>query len=120
MVKPFSPEVGSEVSEAEAKQWIEKYDAQLKDKGKDTRSVFFGRDILLSLLAQHGCSGISFMFAMRYSEYAKKEVLSLVLVGRREDGTLIWPDNSEGKDAISMATKSGMTVDHGTYCPPYC
>lgn len=120
MAKPFSPEVGSEVTEAEAKKWIEKYEANIRDKGKDTQSVFFGRDILLSMLAQHGCSGISFMFAMKYSEYAKKDVLSLVLVGRREDGTLMWPDRSAGKDAISAETKPGMTVDQGSFCPPYC
>ncbi len=116
MAKPFSPEIGTEVSEAEAKKWIEKYDSQLKDKGTDTRSVFFGRDILLNLLAQPGCSGISFMFAMKYSEYAKKEVVTLVLVGRTEDGRLLWPDDAAGKDA----TRSGMTVDSGTFCPPYC
>lgn len=116
MANEFSPEIGSEVSKAEAQKWIDKYDNDhRRDKGKDTKSVFYGRDILLQLLAQHGCAGITFFLASKYNEYAKKDTVQLVLVGRREDGTLLWPDTASGKDG-----SNGLTVDNGNYCPPYC
>jgi hypothetical protein len=117
MASPFNPEVGSEVPKDEAQKWIEKYDQEYrKDKGKDTKSIFFGRDILLRLLAQPGASGITFFLSMKNNDYAKKDTVNLVLVARSEDGTLLWPDDSAGKDGKT----GGMTVDVGTYCPPYC
>jgi hypothetical protein len=116
MANPFSPEVGSEVPKDEALKWIEKYDKEhRKDKEKDTKSVFFGRDILLRLLAQSGASGITFFLSMKHNDFAKKDTVNLVLVARKEDGTLIWPDNSASKES-----QTGMTVDNNTYCPPYC
>jgi hypothetical protein len=116
MASPFNPEVGSEVPKDEAQKWIEKYDNDhRKEKDKDTRSVFFGRDILLRLLAQPGSTGITFFLASKHSDFAKKDTVTLVLVARREDGSLIWPDNAAGKDS-----NPGMTVDVGFPCPPYC
>jgi hypothetical protein len=117
MASPFNPEAGGEVPKEEALKWIEKYDKEhRKEKDKDTKSVFFGRDILLRLLAQPGASGITFFFASKYSDFAKKDTVNLVLVARREDGSLIWPDDSP----TAKSDGGGMTVDNNIGCPPYC
>jgi hypothetical protein len=114
MANEFKPGVGGPVPKVDAQKWIKKYDDEHRpDKTKDTKSIFFGRDILLKLLEQKDCAGISFFLAKKHSDYAGKETVNLVLVGTREDGTLIWP--AEGKDG-----GSGTTADAGTLCPPYC
>lgn len=115
MANEFNSDVGGPVKKAEALQWIDKYDKERKDKDKDTKSIFFGRQILEEILAQPGCSGISFFFGMKYSDYAKKDTANLVMVGTREDGTLIWAENAAGKDG-----ESSIVADSGTQCPPYC
>lgn len=113
MANEFKPDVGGPVTKAEALQWIDKFDKQRKAKD-DTKSIFFGRKIIEQILAQPGCAGISFFFGMKYSDFAKKDTANLVMVGTREDGTLIWPDNG-GKDG-----GGGTVADSGTPCPPYC
>jgi hypothetical protein len=114
MANGFKPDVGGPVPKDDAKKWIEKYDKDHRpDKNKDTKSIFFGRDILLQLLAQEGCAGISFFLASKHSEYAGKDTVNLVLVGTREDGTLMW--SSDGKDG-----DGGTTANGGAVCPPFC
>lgn len=117
MANEFKASVGSAMAKSEAQKWIDKYDKEVrKEKDKDTKSVFYGREILEKLLAQPGCAGISFFFGLKYSEHAKKDTVQLVLVGTREDGTLMWSDGAEGKDASNTM----ITADSGTSCPPYC
>ena len=115
MANEFKSDVGGPVKKGEALQWIDKYDKERKDRTTDTKSIFFGRKILEEILAQPGCTGISFLFGMKYSDFAKKDVANLVMVGTREDGTLIWPENGAGKDGMG-----GVVADSGTMCPPYC
>ena len=117
MANEFKSSVGKPVPKGEAVKWIEKYDKDVrKDKTKDTKSVFFGRDILLSILAQEGCAGISFMLAMKHNDYAQKDMVTLVLVGTKEDGTLMWEESISGKDGNG----GGTTADDALPCPPYC
>ncbi len=72
--------------------WIEKYDKEMrKDKAKDTKSIFYGRDALLKILSEDGCTGITFFLALKNNEAVKKDTVQLVLVPTREDGSLIWP-----------------------------
>ena len=114
MANGFKPDVGGPVPKIDAQKWIEKYDNDHHpDKNKDTKSIFFGRDILLKLLAQDGCAGISFFLAKKHSDFAGKETVNLVLVGTKEDGTLLW--SSDGKDG-----DGGTTADNGSVCPPNC
>lgn len=113
MANEFKRTVGESVSKQDAESWIKKYDDEhRKDKGKDTRSVFYGRDLIEKILDQEGCTGISFFLASKHNDWAKKDQVQLVLVGTREDGQLLW--GTEGKDAGSTAGDNGLT------CPPVC
>ncbi len=95
MAKKFKPNVGEKISKKEAMEWIEKYDKEMrKDKSKDTKSIFYGRDMLLRILSEEGSAGITCFFALRYNEDVKKETLQLVLVPTREDGTHIWSEDA--------------------------
>lgn len=115
MANNFPPTIGGSVPKKEAEIWIEDYDREhRKDKEKDTKSIFFGKDVLLELLNQDGCTGISFFLASKHSDYAKKKTVNLVLVGRKEDGTLLWGSDT-GKDSGDPGT-----VDTGLACPPVC
>ena len=72
-----------------------------------------GRDALLQILGENKaeCSGISFFLSMKYSEFAQKDVVDLVMIGTKEDGTLIWKETTDLSNAAF----------DGTYpCPPYC
>lgn len=116
MANNFKPTIGESVPRKDAEQWINDYDREhRKDKDKDTRSVFYGKDILLKLLNQDGCTGISFFLASKHSEFAQKKTVQLVLVGRKEDGTLLWGTDGVGKDAGDPGS-----VDNGLACPPTC
>lgn len=116
MANEFKKTVGSEVPKKEALKWIEKYDNDhRRDKGKDTKSIFFGSEMIRKILDQPGCTGISFFLGLKHSDYAKKETVNLVLVGRLENGTLLWPDIDGGKDG-----PDGFVGDTGLPCPPDC
>lgn len=115
MANDFKPTIGGPVPKVDAEAWIAEYDKEHRpDKEKDTKSVFYGKDILLQLLNQEGCTGISFFLASKHSDYAKKKTVQLVLVGRKEDGTLLWGSNT-GKDGGDTGA-----VDTGLQCPPTC
>jgi len=122
MAKNFKPNVGGKISKKEAMEWIEKYDKELrKDKSKDTKSVFYGRDVLLKILSEEDSAGITFFFGLKYSEFAKKDTLHLVMVPTREDGTHIWKeDTTTSSPAASMSSGGEVAFDSGTLCPPYC
>lgn len=118
MAKKFKPNTGTKVTKKEAMTWIEKYDKELrKDKKKDTKSVFFGRDALLKMLSEDGSSGITFFLALRYNELLKKETVHLVLVPTKENGELIWPTDSA---SYKSTGDPAAAYDHGLPCPPYC
>lgn len=114
MANDFKPTTGGKVSKKDAEDWIKKYDDEKKDKSKDTTSVFFGRDFLQEILRTYpDAAGISFFFCKKHSSYAGKDVVDLILVPRKEDGTLIWPYEA-GKDGGQSAYNNGKT------CPPTC
>lgn len=113
MAKEFKSNVGGKVSRKEAMEWIDKYEREMrKDKNKDARSVFFGRDVLLRILSEEGTTGITFMFGLKYNEAVKRDTLQLIMLPTREDGSFIWQDESSRGDAIAF--------DGGLGCPPYC
>jgi hypothetical protein len=115
MANNFSPKDGGKVLYSEAEKWIKKFDDERKNKEKDPKSVFYGKEFLQSLLELPECAGISFFFAKKHSEFAGKEVLSLVLIPRKADGTLIYSSSPEGKDATNT-----YVWNKGTPCPPTC
>jgi hypothetical protein len=112
----FLSSVGTEISREQAREMVAKYDkAYRQDKERDTKSIFYGREIIERLLKEdERVSGISFFFGCKYSEFAQKDVVQLVLVSTLEDGTLLWPDSS-GKDM-----PVGGSADNGMACPPTC
>jgi hypothetical protein len=115
MANEFKPTVGNSVPRSEADIWIADYDKEhRREKDKDTKSVFYGKDILLELLGQEGCTGISFFLASKHSVYANKKTVQLVLVGTKEDGTLLWGANTGKGDGDTGP------VDNGLQCPPTC
>ena len=125
MAKNFKANVGDKISKKEAMECIEKYDKEMrKDKLKDTRSIFYGREMLLRILSEEGSAGITCFFALRYNEAVKKETLQLVLVPTREDGTHIWAEDAGPPKVMGKgkANDSGGAVafDGGLHCPPYC
>ena len=115
MANNFDPKDGGKVPFDDADKWIKKFDDERHDKGKDPKSIFYGRDFLQSILDIPECAGISFFFAKKHSEYAGKEVLNLVLIPRKADGTLIYSESPEGKDA-----STSYVWDTGKVCPPSC
>jgi len=118
MAKEFKPNVGGKVSKKEAMEWIEKYDKEIrKDKEKDTRSVFYGRDVLLRILSEDGSAGITFFLGLKYNEAVKKDTVQLVMVPTKEDGTFIWSDNDPTSKTIGGGA---VAFDGGYVCPPYC
>lgn len=128
MAHKFKPNVGKKVGKKEAEGWIDNYDKKHRhDKNHDTKSIFYGRDALLKLLAADGSTGITFFLALKPDEETKKDRVQLVLVPTTEDGKLIWDDNAAAKsDASSLAAATSLKdetsgpVDNGTACPPYC
>ena len=117
MANEFKPNVGGKVSKKEAMEWIEKYDKEMRsDKAKDTKSVFYGRDVLLRILSEDGSAGITFFLGLKYNEAVKKDTVQLVLVPTREDGTFIWSD----EDPASKIGGGAVAFDGGFQCPPYC
>jgi len=112
MADEFKSHVGEIVSQTMAREWIDKYDRERRtDKVTDTKSVFYGRDVLLKILSRDGCAGISFFYALKPNEN-NKDTLNLVLVGTREDGTLMWSEDGKGGQYYAF--------EFGTPCPPYC
>jgi hypothetical protein len=111
----FNPTDGGKVLKSDADKWIKKFDDERRDKLKDTKSVFYGKDILQELINTPECAGVSFFFAKKFSEELGKDVMNLVLIPTKADGTLIYPTSSDGKD-VSLQ----YVWDTGKTCPPTC
>jgi hypothetical protein len=113
MANEFKRNVGSQISKKEAQEWIAKYD---KERKKDTTSVFYGRDCIEAIFKDPQVTGISFFFARKKNKEGR-ELDDLVLVGTKEDGTLVW--NEEAPSSKDDGASS-QTYDGGLPCPPYC
>jgi hypothetical protein len=116
MANDFKPTIGSRVSKDEAEKWIKKYDDEhRKEKKKDTKSVFYGKDVLQAIIDTPHAAGVSIFLSMKYSPHAGKDTVNFVLVPTKEDGKLIWYEETSGKDGGT--TRSW---DEGAVCPPTC
>jgi hypothetical protein len=117
MAQEFNPNQGGKVPKADAEKWIEKYDREhRKDKGKDIKSVFYGKEFINKIFAENPqAAGISVIFGKKLNEYSGKDDMALVLVPTTEDGKLLWPTMTNGKDGSEAAA-----YDKAITCPPYC
>jgi hypothetical protein len=117
MANDFKRTIGNAITRAEANEMIKKYDNEhRKDKHKDAKSVFYGRDLIEKILGQSTeVTGITFFLAAKNNPWAGKDTVQLVLVGTKEDGTLLWPVDGAGKDDAG-----GTAGDNGLTCPPSC
>lgn len=107
----LSPDVGKPITKATANKWIENYHE--KHPKKDAiRARFFGSDIINQILEQDKCVGIRIYYAT--NDEGEKQLL---LVGAREDGSNIWPDDDA---SVVDASASGLIVDASSPCPPFC
>lgn len=125
MAEHFKPTIGARITKAQALEWIGKFE---KERKKDTKSVFYGKDTLLRILKDDKISGISFFFC-RKTDKNGKEFDDLILVPTKEDGTLVWgkdPDEKKQASAFSIASAEPTSAEddgpyeNGTGCPPYC
>lgn len=106
----FSKKDGTAIDSGKAKRWMKKYDDKHKE---DVKAYFFGSDIIRKIIDHPEAVGMRIYFG-----YGDEDKIQMVLIGAREDGSNIWPENSEGKDASGSG---GATVADGGYpCPPYC
>ena len=115
MADIFFPTDGGKVPKAEAEKWIKKFEDERKDKMKDPRSIFFGKDFLRQVIDTPDIAGVSFFFVNKYNDFAGKDTLDLVLVPTKADGTFVWPTTTEGKD-----DPGDSAYDTGRPCPPTC
>jgi hypothetical protein len=113
MANDFKPTVGHQVPKADAVKWIDKFD---KERKKDTKSVFFGRDAIEAILSDTRATGISFFFVRKYDDKQKKDIDDIVMVGTMEDGTLLWTNDAP----VNTMDSGSQTYDGGATCPPYC
>jgi len=88
MANEFKKNVGGPVPKSDAQKWIDKFD---KERKKDTKSVFFGKDVFDQIFADARATGVSIFFARKGDD--KSGYDDLVLVPTAEDGTLLWSDN---------------------------
>jgi hypothetical protein len=126
MAEHFKPTVGSRITKAQALAWIGKYE---KERKKDTKSVFYGKDTLYKILKDDKVAGISFFFC-RKTDKNGRDFDDLVLVPTKADGELIWgkdPDEKQKQStAFSIASSETSQDDgegpyeDGVQCPPYC
>jgi hypothetical protein len=113
MANEFKPDIGKKIPRGQIKQWQADY--QSKYPG-ETKSVFFGRQAIETILKDGTVTGISVLF-MRKNENGR-EFNDVALLGTTVDGTLVWKETgSSGKD---MPGDDGSGTDTGLVCPPVC
>ncbi|MFZ6008981.1 MAG: hypothetical protein ACOYXT_01440 [Bacteroidota bacterium] len=103
----LSKDVGGPIDKNKAKHWMKKFE----DKHKDgVRAYFYGSDIIRKIIDHPEAVGMRIYFA-----YGDEDKFQTVLIGAREDGSNIWPEDT-GKDGGNNA----VVADTAFPCPPYC
>lgn len=115
MANDFTPNVGSKIPKADALKWIDKFD---KERKKDTKSVFFGREALEAILSDTSVTGISFFFARKNENGKDKD--DLVMVGTRLDGSLAWTLPASARTSSDVDGDTSGVYDKARTCPDYC
>jgi len=115
MANEFKKNVGGPVPKATAEAWIEKFD---KERKKDTTSVFIGKDAIDAIFSDSTITGISIFFARKMKD--NKDFDDVVLVGRRENGELVWNGGGSTSTGGVTTMDGGNGTNSGLTCPPYC
>src|SRR5687767_14971089 len=104
----FNKKAGARISKQQAMEMIESFDKD--NQGKSTKSVYFDKQSLQSLLDTPGSVGVKIHYAK-----GKEGNHTLVLVPVDELGMALWEDDqAKSKDGEYGA------LNVGSPCPPYC
>lgn len=101
----FEKKAGARISKDLAKEMIESYEKDNKDQ---TRSIYFDKASLQSLLNTPDSVGVKIFFSKKDGKN------TLVLVPVNEIGQPLWEDD----EAKSRGGFGALNV--GNPCPPYC
>lgn len=97
---------GGPIELATAKKWTANYRG--KSPG-ETEAHYFGRDLILRILAQGSCSGIRVYYAL--DDKGNKQLL---LIGADSKGNNMLPGSG-------VASGGGNEIGDASFpCPPYC
>lgn len=105
----FSKQDAGPIDPSKAKKWMKKYEDRHPD---GIKAYFFGTDIIRKIIDNEEAVGMRVYFAI-----GDDDKMQMVLIGAREDGSNIWPDDV-GKDGSGGGR--GTVGDTGYPCPPYC
>ncbi len=109
--RSFTPEVGEDIGYELGAKMIQRWHRENPD---DVLASFTGRNIIESILAQPGCTGIRMFNAIN-----DLGIKQLVLVGVDKDGNNILEYTTIGDNGDVIKNK-GIVADRSTICPPSC
>lgn len=109
--RSFSPEVGEDIGYELGAKMIQRWH---KENPDDVLASFTGRNIIESILAQPGCTGIRMFNAIN-----DLGIKQLVLVGVDKDGNNILNFTTIGDNGELIKNK-GIVADRSGICPPSC
>lgn len=109
--RSFSPEVGEDIGYELGAKMIKNYYDQNQD---DVLASFIGRNMIESILAQPGVTGIRMFNAIN-----DLGIRQNVLVGVDKDGNNVLSYTTVGDNGEIIKNK-GIVADRAMLCPPYC
>jgi hypothetical protein len=109
--RSFTAEVGEDIGYELGAKMVKRWHAENPD---DVIASFTGRNIIESILAQPGCTGIRFFNAIN-----DLGVKQLVLVGADKNGNNIFNYTTVANNGEIVKHK-GIVADRNTICPPSC
>jgi hypothetical protein len=109
--RSFTAKVGEDIGYELGAKMVKRWNAENPD---DVLASFTGREIIESILAQPGCTGIRMFNAIN-----DLGVKQLVLVGADVNGNNILSYTTVGDNGEIIKNK-GIVADRCTICPPSC
>ncbi|MCZ2299465.1 MAG: hypothetical protein LC134_08315 [Chitinophagales bacterium] len=109
--RSFAPEVGEDIGYELGSKMIHRW---FKENPDDVLASFAGRNIIESILAQPGCTGIRIFNAIN-----DLGIKNVVLVGADKEGANILNYTTIG-DNGEITKHKGIVADRVTICPPSC
>ena len=104
--------VGTPVTKAAFQEMQNRYFAN--KQANDTQHVTFGREAILSILAQYDCAGIKFYFVERMDTKTKQLTLSMVGVDENNNDL----STSSTGTAAAVSPQDSLISEQGTGYPP--
>jgi hypothetical protein len=109
--RSFLPEVGEDIGYELGAKMIQRW---YKENPDDVLASFTGSNLIESILAQPGCTGIRMFNAIN-----DLGIKQLVLVGADKHGNNILEYTTIG-DNGNITKHKGIVADRSTICPPSC